>query len=198
MIFVIFVLSLFSCASNEVKIENYENPSKALLVIDMQIDYIGENGKFTIENSQIENLVNMTNEIIEYFFENNDTIIYFRNLFKENDFKNRFRNYAVVEGTLGAEIDPRINILSENIFDKYSPNAFTNNAFQNFLKNSKINELYLCGVMADECVYETALGALNIGYIVNYYGNAVGSSSKRNIEKTIKKLKKRGINIVNY
>jgi len=33
---------MFSCASNVEKIGNYSNPQKALLVIDMQIDYIDE------------------------------------------------------------------------------------------------------------------------------------------------------------
>ena len=196
--FLVAFLSIFSCVSNDIQIENYENPKKALLVIDMQIDYVGKNGKFSIEKNQIENLINITNEVIEYFYKNDYTIVYLRNVFKKNDFKNIFRNYAVVEGTLGVEIDPRINIISENIFDKYSPNAFTNIDFENFLINNQINELYLCGIMADECVYETALGAFNKGYIVNYYGNAVGSSSVKKIEKAIRKLNNKGINIIYY
>ena len=195
---IIIFLSIFSCVSNEVLIDNYETPKKALLVVDMQIDYLGENGKFTIEKNQIENLISITNEIIEFSLINNYTIIYLRNIFKKNDFRNVFRNYAVIEGTLGVEIDPRINIASENVFNKYSPNAFSSLDFENFLINNQINELYLCGVMADECVYKTALGAFNKGYIVNYYGNAVGSSSVKKIEKAIKKLERKGINIINY
>ena len=197
-VLIIGILSMFSCVSNKIKIENYKDQKKALLVIDMQLDYIGKDGKFTIENNQMENLINITNEIIEYFHKNNLAIIYFRNIFKDNDFKNKFRNYAAIEGSLGAEIDPRIIILSENIYDKYSPNAFTNGNFENFLINNQINELYLCGVMADECVYETAMGAFNKGYTVNYYGNAVGSSSIKKIERVIKKLEKIGINILYY
>jgi nicotinamidase-related amidase len=52
--------------------------------------------------------------------------------------------------------------------------------------------------MADQCVYETALGAFKRGYIVNYFSNAVGSLSIKNIEKAIVKLRKKGINIIEY
>jgi nicotinamidase-related amidase len=121
-----------------------------------------------------------------------------RNNFRKNDIKNVSRNFAVIEGTAGAEIDPRINIVSDNIFDKYTPSAFSNKRFENFLIKNQINELYVCGVMADECVYETALSAFNSGYNVNYYANAVGSSSIKNIENAIEKLKNKGINIIEY
>ena len=198
LVFMVFIIFTISCVSNVAKIENYQNPQKALLVIDMQIDYIGEDGKFTIVNNQIENLIINVNNIIKEFNANGYKIIYFRNVFRKNDFRNIFRNYTVIEGTLGVEIDPRINIVSEYIFDKYSVSAFSNNDFEQFLMENQINELYLCGVMADECVYETALSAFNKGYKVNYYANAVGSSSIRNIEKAINKLERIGIMIIEY
>jgi len=200
---IFFIAPLFaivSCCSLDeaVKIDNYDNPQKALMVIDMQIDYIDENGKFPIERSQINNLIETINNIIVDFNENDYQIIYIRNIFRRNDIKNIFRNFAVVEGTAGVKIDPRINIVSDNIFDKYTPSAFSNKRFENFLISNQINELYVCGVMADECVYETALSAFNSGYTVNYYANAVGSSSVKNIENAIEKLRNKGINIIEY
>jgi nicotinamidase-related amidase len=198
LVFIVFVFSIISCKSNNVRINDYENPKSALLVIDMQIDYIGKNGKFTIENNQIENLIGITNIIIDEYYNNSYKVIYLRNIFRENDFRNRFRNYAAIEGSSGTEIDPRINIVSEYIFDKYTPTAFSNMDFEIFLIENQINELFLCGVMADQCVYQTAISAHNKGYIVNYFSNAVGSSSAKNIEKAIRKLGKRGVNIIKY
>jgi hypothetical protein len=54
---IFFILSLFfivSCYSFDktIKIGHYDNLQKALLVIDMQIDYIDENGKFPIEKTK--------------------------------------------------------------------------------------------------------------------------------------------------
>jgi len=196
LVLAVLLFSMVSCASNVERIGNYSNPQKVLLVIDMQIDYIDENGKLPIEICQINNLVTSVNNIIDDFDKNNNKIIYLRRIFSKNDFRNRSNNYAVVEGTSGLEIDPRIKIISNFIFDKYAPSSFTNSDFENFLIENQINELHLCGVMADECVYETALDAFNKGYIVNYYANAVGSSKIKNIEKAIKKLNKKGINII--
>jgi len=200
-IFLILPLfAIFSCCSFDeiTKIDNYDNPQKALLVIDMQIDYIDENGKFPIERSQINNLIETVNNIIADFNDNDYQIIYIRRFFRKNDIQNIFRNFAVIEGTTGAEIDPRINIVSDDIFDKYTPSAFSNKRFEYFLTSNRINELYVCGVMADECVYETALGAFDRNYKVNYISNAVGSSSVKNIENAIEKLRNKGINIIEY
>jgi len=57
---------------------------------------------------QINNLVISVNNIIDDFDKNNNIIIYLRRIFTKNDFRNRSNNYAVVEGTSGLEIDPRI------------------------------------------------------------------------------------------
>lgn len=200
LIFVVLSFFTLSCCSLDdiSKIGNYDNPKKALMVVDMQIDYIDENGKFPIEKNQINNLITNTNYVIDDFFINGYEIIYIKMYFRKNDIKNVFRNFAVIEGSAGAEIDPRINIRSNNIFTKYTPNAFTNNRLENYLIKNQINEIFMCGVMADECVYETALGAFDRGYIVNYISNAVGSSSIKNIEDAIEKLRKKGINIIEY
>jgi len=180
------------------KISNYDNPQKALLVIDMQIDYIDENGKLPIEKNQINPLIETVNRIIADYNDKDYHIIYFRRIFNKNDIRNLSNHFAAVEGTSGAEIDPRINIVSDNIYDKYAPDAFSNKRFENFLIRNQINELYLCGVMADECVYETAIGAFDRNYKVNYFSNAVGSLSRKNIKNAIKKLSEKGINIVEY
>jgi len=194
------LFAIISCYSLDetIKIGNYDNPQKALLVIDMQIDYIDENGRFPIERSQINNLIETVNNIIGDFHGNDYQIIYIRNNFRKNNIVNIFINFAAIEGTAGAEIDPRINIVSDDIFDKYTASPFSNKSFENFLISNQINELYVCGVMADECVYETALGAFDRNYIVNYISNAVGSSSVKNIENTIEKLRKKGIKIIEY
>jgi nicotinamidase-related amidase len=198
--FIVPLFAIISCCSLDktIKIGNYDNPQKALLVIDMQIDYVDENGKFPIEKNQINSLIETVNNIIGDFHGNKYQIMYIRRFFRKNDVQNIFRNFAVIEGTTGAEIDPRINIVSDDIFDKYTPSAFSNKKFENFLISNQINELYVCGVMADECVYETALSAFNSGYTVNYYANAVGSSSIKNIKNAIEKLRKKGINIIEY
>ncbi|MDR2599542.1 MAG: cysteine hydrolase [Oscillospiraceae bacterium] len=186
---------LSSCASGTTKIEYYQNPQKVLLVIDMQIDYLTEDGKYPIEISQMDNLITTVNEIINEFHNNDIKVIYFRNIFT-NTFLRTLFNFPVIEGTPGVEIDSRINIVSEYIFDKYSGSAFSNIEFEDFLIQNQINELYLVGVAADECVYDTALAGLKRGYIVNFYANAVGAKNDRNIDRAISRINEKGANIV--
>ena len=90
------------------------------------------------------------------------------------------------------------NSKKENIDEKYTASAFSNIDFKNYLIQNQINELYLCGVMAEQCVFETALDAFNEGYIVNYFANAVGSTSIKKIENAVRKLGNRGINIIEW
>jgi nicotinamidase-related amidase len=97
---------LVSCVTRGKKIDNYSNPQKDLLVIDMQIDYIDEKRKFPIEIGQINNLIETINMIIDDFQKNNYIIIYVRNNFRKNGIRNIFRNYEVIEGTSGADIHP--------------------------------------------------------------------------------------------
>jgi isochorismate hydrolase len=71
MFFALLLFSLVSCVNYSKKIDNYNNPQKALLVIDMQMDYVDEKGKFPIEISQINNLIETINMIIDDFQKNN-------------------------------------------------------------------------------------------------------------------------------
>jgi len=185
-----------SCSSIK-PIDKYANPQKVLLVIDMQLDFIGENAKMPIEN-QVEDLIQTVNNIIDDYNSKGYKIIYVNSAFSKYAIANFFRNKAAVEGTTGTEIDPRIKIISENIFEKKHSSAFTNKDFENYLINNQINELYITGLMAEGCVYKTAVGALDRKYIVNYIENAVGVWKMKNLETTKEKLNKKGAKIIKY
>lgn len=184
-----------SCSTQ--RIANYNNPQKALVVMDMQLDFLGENPKMPIEN-QVEDLIKTVNDIIEDFNSKGYEIIYIRSAFSKNDIANSFRNKAAIEGTTGIEIDPRINIVSENIFDKKHSSAFSNKDFENYLIKNQINELYIIGLMAEGCVYKTAISGLDRKYAVNFIENAVGVWKMKNFEPTKEKLSKKGANIITY
>jgi len=50
-----------SCSVKQ--IAHYDNPQKALVVMDMQLDLIGENAKLPIENN-VDDLIKTVNDII--------------------------------------------------------------------------------------------------------------------------------------
>jgi nicotinamidase-related amidase len=187
---------LLSCASTGEKIAKYENPKKALIVMDMQVDFFGENAKMPVEAGTETNLINAVNHLVDECNEKGYQIVYIKNVNKKGAIANHFKNHVTVEGNPGVEIDPRIHIVSENIFEKSKPDAFTNKDFERFLINHRVNEIFVCGVMAHGCVYFTSLGGQNRNYTVNYMSNAVGAPKRKNIENAIKRLKSKEINVL--
>jgi|GEM_PF-6768616 len=173
-----------------------EKAKKALMVIDMQVDFTEENGKFPVEKCQINNLIPAVNDLIDEFDQNNNEIIYVWNIFKKEDETNQYRNYSGIEGTDGVKINPKIKVISKNIFEKFAPSAFSNETLQIFLDKNEITELFICGVMAECCVLRTALDAVSRNFKVNYISKAVGALNLNKIDEIITKLKNNGVNII--
>jgi len=196
-IILLCLVSVMVASCSIKQITNYDNPQKALVVMDMQLDLIGENAKLPIENNA-DDLIKTVNDIIDDYNSKGYRIIYIRSVFSKYDVANFFRNKACIEGTAGIEIDPRVHIVSENIFDKKRSSAFSNRDFENYLIQNQINELYMTGVMAEGCVYKTAISGLERKYAVNYIENAVGVWKMKNLKPTIEKLNKKGARVIAY
>jgi nicotinamidase-related amidase len=192
------LVSVIVVSCNAQQIANYNNPQKALVVMDMQLDFLGENAKLPTENST-ENLIEAVNQIIDDYNSDGYKIIYIKNAYSKYYIANFFRKDKVaVKGTAGTEFDPRVKIVSDNIFEKNRPSAFTNKDFENFLIENQINELFFVGLMAEGCVSKTALEGLDKKYTVNFIENAVGVWKMKNLEPTKEKLNKKGAKIITY
>jgi nicotinamidase-related amidase len=199
-IFIVFITFIvYGCdfSSKGTPIGQYANNKTALLVLDMQDDFIGNNARMPVQKEEVTGLVDVVNRTIEKNKANGNIIIYIRNVFPKYDIGNLFRNGAAVEGSPGTRISDSINIESDIVFDKKAPDAFSNSAFEKFLINNQVNEIEIVGVFADQCVYYTSRSALNRKYIVNYVGNGVLSNSKNAKEKAIIDIRKLGANIIN-
>jgi nicotinamidase-related amidase len=162
----LLTITIIACKKDDfdgIIIGTYDDPQKALLVMDMQLDALGENAKMPIVKSQIVDLINTVNAIIDDYSEKGYKIIYIKTVFPKNSKEKGF-----IEGTVGIEIDPRVNIVSENIFVKNKSDAFSNKEFESFLISNQVNELYVTGLMAEGCVSTTVVAALKRNYTVYY------------------------------
>ena len=84
---------------------------------------------------------------------------------------------------LGATIPEIASLLSDvRAIDKLEFGCFGSDEFRSGLKKlpGNRNTLLLCGMEAHICVTQTALGALNEGYLVHVASDAVGSRSEWN------------------
>lgn len=166
---------------------------KALLVIDAQEDFIGEqrnNKKFNYED--VDELVKNINDKITIYEKNKDEVIYIANVLPNNFFYNKFFPYGIT-GSKGAKFDKRIKIVSENYFEKQVGNAFKNNNLVKFIKEKQIGEVELIGVDGNYCVFKTAKGARKIGLKVSILSDSVGTVNHEKFIKISRKLKTLGV-----
>lgn len=185
-----------SCASRGTPIAAYDSPRKALLVMDMQRDFLAADARMPIAPEQVEPLLETVNELIERSAREGVLVVYIRNRFDRGDPGNLFRNGAAVRGSEGAELDPRLLVVEGPVLDKKAPDAFSNRELDDLLAAARVNDVTITGVFADQCCYYTALAALNRGYAVRYHAGAVGAANAGNIAKAAASLEKKGAVII--
>lgn len=138
-------------------------------------------------------LVQNVNEVIDT---NKDSmVIYIKNVMKKNII-NKFAPFHAYEGTEEVELVNNLQIVSDYVFTKYEGNAFTNSAFNEFLKKSDIECVEVIGVDGGGCVALTALGAIKEGYKVIVNEKAVGTMFIKAKNKYFKQLKDAGAEFV--
>ena len=166
---------------------------KALLVIDAQEDFIGEQrNKKKFNYDDVDELVKNINNKINIYEKNKDEVIYIANVLPSNLINKKFFPYGIT-GSQGAKFDKRIKIVSENYFEKQVGNAFKNNNLVKFITDNKISHVELVGVDGNHCVFKTAKGAIEIGLNVTILSDGVGTINPDKYIKISEKLKSSGV-----
>ncbi len=129
----------------------------ALLVIDMQNDYLWENRKkpFSYDTACLTASVN---ELIH----RHRLVVYIRHIIQNLPTNRLLFGYSIA-GTEGAELYGGLDIVSDHCFDKYFGDAFTNRHLREFLEKQGVETVHLCGLDECGCVAATALGAVKRG-----------------------------------
>lgn len=165
---------------------------RALIVVDMQKDYLG-NGRKNMFSYDTPKLTAEVNRCIREFRENGDDIIYIRQVF-QNIITNRLFIGFTIKGTEGADIYEGVEVVSDNIFEKYFPDSFSSAEFREFAEAQDYSEIAVCGLDECGCVGATAAGAVKRGYDVTLISYATGTRfSGKKLEKQRIKLKKLGV-----
>lgn len=130
----------------------------ALLVIDMQNDYLWENRKklFSYDTARLTASVNAL--VHRYRL-----VIYIRHIIQNLPTNRLLFGYSIA-GTEGAELYGGLDIVSDYCFDKYFGDAFTNRALGKLLREQGVETVHLCGLDECGCVAATALGAVKRGF----------------------------------
>lgn len=172
------------------KIQAYQAPRKALLVLDLQEGYGGTNPRQPATAPASGGLLGTVNRLIGKAAETGMEVCYVRQVFSNNLFV-RMHGGRRVDKVI---VDRRIVKINDRDFEKNRTDAFSNGALEQFLIDRQVNELYLTGVDAAYCVYYTAIGAINRGYKVSVVLDAVATRSDMN--RIMERYKRKGIGTV--
>lgn len=207
--FILFIIAYFlfsgsiffyyGTPTNGKNIKDYNNPNKALVIIDLQKDCIGDAAPSKIRYSNEKEIINNTNKLISSYLENGDKVIYCNQVFSGfigSFWSNMFVHGILKEGTDGTEVCSCLIQTNTDHFTKPKGDAFSNSELSSFLIENKINELTICGIDGEFCVLHTATGAINRGYKVSLAIDALGFKNKDMREKLYKKYSGMGVEFV--
>ena len=166
---------------------------QAILIIDIQDDFTGENAKMPVDKNQAVEMISNLNKLIDKTDTSKTEIIYIGNEYSKWDILNIFRNFASIRGTDGTKLDKRLHIVNETYFSKSKMNAFSNPDLASYLRAKNINEIFIGGLYADACIYGTAKGGLKEKLKVNVLTDCIATKSDKMRDKTILKYEKIGV-----
>lgn len=159
-----------------------ERKRSAIIVIDMQNDFIADDGMFSRNGRDVKKKQEVALELGN-FLENarkiDVPIIFVQSLygeqylnkalkikFSETQIGNEFPlDSLCIEGTLGAEIFPGLVIETDVIINKHSHSAFINTGLSSVLLSLRRDQLLICGIESNACVESTTRDASAIGYL---------------------------------
>lgn len=170
---------------------------KALLVIDMQNDFIGDNRdkkRFCYEN--IDKLISNINSNIESSVKNGDEVIYISHVLEDNFISRKILKYGI-SGTEGAQLCNKLKIASNHYFEKHHGDAFSVKELKFFMENHEIDTIQICGIDEGGCVSLTARGASKLGFKVEILKDSVDTVfPMKKVIKFREELKKSGVKYI--
>ncbi len=184
-----------SIITNGQPIDNYTEHKFALLVIDIQEATTGDVSMYPFFKKNSDDLIKNINQIVENCRIQNIPVIYVRSEIT-NPLINLINN-SYAKGHPGASNDKRMKIVSDLEVVKKGKDSFRHTNLDSILTSNKVNELYIVGLDAAECVNATVEAAQNRHYKVNLIDEAVLSKSKEMKDSMIAVFKSRGVRVIN-
>ena len=148
---------------------------RALVVIDMQEKYLDEYDDGLLKS--INRKIRMAHE------EEDVSIVYVKNV-------------GLTGSRAGYELSTDLLLVSDLVYEKDEPSAFSSKAFTDKIKCLKATELELVGVDGSSCIAKTALDAIKRGYKTNIVKSCVGARDKKIYEKVLEELEDAGVMVL--
>ena len=179
-------------ATEETKKGLEMSEKKAVIVIDLQKDYLWSKRKsmFTYDTDK---LIGNVNSAITEYKEKGYDIIYIKHILPRLLWGVGFS----IKGTEGAELYDGLDIVSELCFEKNKSDSYTSRDFRKHMEKTGYTEVVLMGLDECGCVGATAKGAVKTGAKVRMLEKCIASRFPETIIlKMREQLKKAGVEYI--
>lgn len=169
------------------------SPRPALLIIDIQEDYTGPQARRRYRDG--DRIVAAANTLMAQARAKGIVVIFIQNVV-DNALASLLMGGINTPGAPGTEMDRRLTKgPGDRTFTKNRSDAFSNHELDAYLRQNKVNRLLLTGLDAAFCVNATARGALNRGYKVTLFPQAIATESSKSIDVLIQGWLKAGAGV---
>jgi nicotinamidase-related amidase len=152
---------------------NLLKKNTAVIIVDMQ-DFFLDN--FTPKNREL--LIMNQIKIIKLCVKNKLPFVILE-----------YKCRGIFRGELIKKLDKMIKNTQKETIIKESNSGFTDTNLDSILNNLKIKQILLFGINANGCVQDTAIGAIRRGDRVITASGIIASSSRKDLELSVKNLK---------
>ena len=146
---------------------------KALIVIDMQDEYVGKDRNQKRFPYDSERLIKNINMRIDEYERNRDLVMYVKNKRKTD------RASDLVDG---------LRLASELVFEKDRASCFSNSSLLAYLTDKEVREIELAGVDGNSCVGISALDGIRYGFTICLSLPCIGIANEERFNLTREKL----------
>ena len=187
---------------NNLKVK-HETLNYALLIIDMQNDFVKQDSPFCIKNAHLR--IPKIKQTIDFFRKNNMYIFHICRSFRKDgsdvqiNLLKKFFKYGgvVIKGTKGGEIVDGIKLDKNNpkeyIVYKQRYSAFNNTELNFMLQNLNVTQLVVCGIDVPNCVRMSVYQGLSFGYPVTVLTDATASNTEKDSKANFYDMKNVGV-----
>ena len=191
--FVIFQITATKVTEGE-PIENREPERVALLVIDIQEATTGSTSLNEGYVHQSESLIGHVNKLVADAEEKGWMVIWIRSEVS-NPLIN-ILNSSMAKGSLGAELDERLDTSFGRVLVKKTNDSFKNTPLDEILEKQGIGQLVLAGLDAEHCVHSTVQAAANRGYKLRVFKETVIAEEERILARMLEIYQAMGVELL--
>ena len=192
----VFVMRRVHKPTTGTAIDRRDREGRALLIVDMQTDFIEGNG---YPQAEVDRKIRAINARVEEARSDNMPIATLRQIYRGPVATTVIRLFGKGLGnpsSSGLELHPDLNAQAEVDFVKSTLDGFASPALEQWLASRGVGSIEILGLDGCYCINATAIGALNRGFDVHLHDDTILAANGTKWRTCSEQLKARGALLV--